>query len=58
MQSKMHSQTWSDAAPGSRELRELVGFRFELREIGDISLRQREQDVSKPEVKKFDCSRL
>ena len=54
----MQSKTWSDAAPGSREPRELVDFRLGLRELGDISLRQREQGVSRPELKKFDCSRL
>ena len=39
LQSIMQSQTWLDAAPGSRELRELVGFRLALRELGDFSLR-------------------
>ena len=51
-------QNWSDAAPGSREVREFVCFRFGLRELGEFSLRQREQGVSRPELKKFDCSRL
>ena len=41
-----------------KELREFVCFRFGLRELGDFNLRQREQGVSRPELKKFGCSRL
>ena len=58
LQSIMQSPTWSDTVPGSRELRELVGFRLRLRELSDSSLRQREQGVSRPGLKKFGCSRL
>ena len=57
MQSIMQSQV-SDAVAGSRELRELVGFRLGLRELRGFSLRQRKQGVSRPGLKKPGCTKL
>ena len=50
------AERWSD--PEFRELRELVYFRFGLREHSGSRLRWREQYVFRSGLKKLGCSRL